>query len=40
MSLDMLDDLEAGELSVQFEGEEPESLLEWAIEQFAPRIAI
>src|SRR5690348_2132292 len=40
MSVDILDDLEAGELSVQFEGEEPEVLLEWAIEQFAPRISI
>ena len=37
---DVIDDLEAGELSVQFEGEEPAVLLEWAIERFAPRIAI
>src|SRR5213078_1304578 len=32
--------LEAGELSVQFEGEEPQGLLEWALEEFSPRIAI
>jgi phosphoadenosine phosphosulfate reductase len=40
MSVELLDDLEAGELSVQFEGEEPQALLEWALERFAPRIAI
>jgi thioredoxin-dependent adenylylsulfate APS reductase len=40
MSVDLLDDLEAGELSVEFEGEEPEAVLEWAIEHFSPRIAI
>jgi phosphoadenosine phosphosulfate reductase len=40
MSVDLLDDLEAGELSVEFEGEEPETVLEWAIEHFSPRIAI
>ena len=38
--LDVIDDLEAGELSVQFEGEEPETVLEWALERFAPSIAI
>ena len=37
---ELLDELEAGELSVQFEGEEPQALLEWAIEEFSPRIAI
>src|SRR5204862_6377182 len=37
---ELLDELEAGELSVQFEGEEPQALLEWALEEFAPRIAI
>ena len=26
---ELLDDLEAGELSVEFEGEEPEAVLEW-----------
>ena len=40
MSVELLDDLEAGELSVQFEGEEPETLLEWGLERFSPRIAI
>ena len=35
-----IDELEAGELSVEFEGEEPEAVLEWAIERFAPRIAL
>jgi len=37
---EVLDDLEAGELSVEFEGREPQALLAWAFEQFAPRIAI
>jgi phosphoadenosine phosphosulfate reductase len=40
MSVELLDDLEAGELSVEFEGEEPEVLLEWAIERFSPGISI
>ena len=40
MSVDLLDELEAGELSVEFEGEEPQAVLEWAIERFAPNIAI
>ena len=37
---ELIDDLEAGELSVEFEGEEPQVLLEWALERFSPRIAI
>ena len=37
---ELLDELEAGELSIEFEGEEPQALLEWAIEGFSPRIAI
>ena len=37
---ELLDDLEAGELSVEFEGEEPEAVLEWAIERFEDRLAI
>ncbi len=37
---ELIDELEAGELSVAFEGEEPETLLEWAIERFSPRIAL
>ena len=39
-TFELLDELEAGELSVQFEGEEPQALLEWALEEFSPRIAI
>jgi thioredoxin-dependent adenylylsulfate APS reductase len=39
-TFELLDELEAGELSVQFEGEEPQVVLEWAIEQFSPNIAI
>jgi thioredoxin-dependent adenylylsulfate APS reductase len=38
--IDLIDELEAGELSVEFEGEEPQALLEWALERFAPRIAL
>ena len=37
---ELLDDLEAGELSVEFEGEEPETVLEWAIERFGDRLSI
>jgi phosphoadenosine phosphosulfate reductase len=37
---ELLDDLEAGELSVEFEGREPWELLAWGFEQFAPRIAL
>ena len=37
---ELLDDLEAGELSVEFEGEEPEAALEWAIDRFEDRLAI
>ena len=39
-TFELLDELEAGELSIEFEGEEPQALLEWAIERFAPGIAI
>jgi thioredoxin-dependent adenylylsulfate APS reductase len=39
-TFELLDELEAGELSIQFEGEEPQALLEWALEEFSPRIAI
>jgi thioredoxin-dependent adenylylsulfate APS reductase len=35
-----LDELEAGELSVELEGAEPWELLEWALPRFAPRIAL
>jgi phosphoadenosine phosphosulfate reductase len=40
MSVDALDDLEAGELAVEFEGEEPEVVIEWAIERFSPSLSI
>jgi phosphoadenosine phosphosulfate reductase len=40
MSIELIDELEAGELSVEFEGEEPDVVIEWAIERFAPKIAI
>jgi thioredoxin-dependent adenylylsulfate APS reductase len=40
MSVELLDDLEAGELSIEFEDEPPETLLAWAIERFSPRISI
>ena len=39
-SLELIDDLEAGELSVEFEGQEPQELLAWALERFSPRIAV
>jgi thioredoxin-dependent adenylylsulfate APS reductase len=39
-TFELLDELEAGELSIQFEGEEPQVVLEWAFEQFSPNIAI
>src|SRR5207245_7327028 len=37
---ELIDDLEAGELSVEFEGAEPQELLEWAFERFSPKIAL
>ena len=37
---EQLDDWEAGELSVEFEGQEPWDLLEWAIDRFGGRLAI
>ncbi len=40
MATELLDELEAGELSIEFEGAEPQELLEWALERFSPRIAI
>jgi phosphoadenosine phosphosulfate reductase len=39
-TFELLDDLEAGELSVEFEGEEPEAVLEWAIDMFSARLGI
>jgi phosphoadenosine phosphosulfate reductase len=38
--IELIDELEAGELSVEFEGQEPQELLEWALERFSPRIAL
>jgi len=40
VSVELIDELEAGELAIEFEGEEPEVLLEWALERFSPRIAL
>ncbi len=40
MSVEIIDELEAGELSVEFEGAEPQELLEWALERFSPRIGL
>src|SRR5262249_5060183 len=39
-ALELLDDLEAGELSVEFEGQEPQDLLVWALERFGEGLAI
>ena len=39
-SVELIDELEAGELSVEFEGAEPQELLEWALERFSPRIGL
>jgi phosphoadenosine phosphosulfate reductase len=39
-TFELLDELEAGELSVQFEGESPQALLKWAIAEFSPQIAL
>jgi phosphoadenosine phosphosulfate reductase len=33
----LLDDLEAGELAVEYETQEPEDVLEWAFERFGPQ---
>ena len=40
MNVELIDELEAGDLSVEFEGVHPQDLLEWAFERFAPGIAI
>jgi phosphoadenosine phosphosulfate reductase len=36
----LFDELDAGELSVRFEGEEPQTVLEWAFDEFGEDIAI
>ena len=41
MSLyELIDELEAGELSIEFEGEEPQAVLEWAVDRFGSGLAI
>ncbi|CAB4690150.1 MAG: phosphoadenylyl-sulfate reductase [Actinobacteria bacterium] len=40
MSVDLIDELEAGELSIEFEGEEPQVVLEWAFKTFGSKIAL
>jgi phosphoadenosine phosphosulfate reductase len=40
MSVELFDDMEAGELSIEFEGREPWELLEWAIGEFGDRLAL
>jgi thioredoxin-dependent adenylylsulfate APS reductase len=40
VSVELIDELEAGELSVEFEGLEPPEVLEWGLERFSPRIAV
>src|ERR1700674_4398575 len=37
---ELMDELEAGELSIAFEGEEPQALIEWGIKEFEQGIAI
>ena len=38
--IEVLDEYEAGELSVMYDDEPPEEVLKWALERFSPRIAI
>src|SRR5206468_11951409 len=38
-TFELLDELEAGELSIQYEGEEPQARLGSALEEFAPNVA-
>ena len=40
MSTHLIDDYEAGELSVEFEGREPWELLEWSLDQFGERLGV
>jgi len=39
-TFELLDELEAGELSVEFEGEEPSTVIEWGVERFGASLAI
>jgi thioredoxin-dependent adenylylsulfate APS reductase len=36
----VIDDLEAGELAVEFDDQPPQAVIEWALERFYPHIAI
>jgi phosphoadenosine phosphosulfate reductase len=36
----LLDEYEAGELSVEFEAEPPQELIRWAVDRFHPRLAL
>jgi phosphoadenosine phosphosulfate reductase len=38
--IELIDELEAGELAVEFEGAEPQELLAWGLERFSPRIGL
>ena len=40
MSIEIIDELEAGELAVEFEGLEPWDVLEWGIERFKSKLAV
>ena len=37
---ELLDDVEAGELAVEFDDRPPEELLAWGLERFGSRIAL
>ena len=39
-TFELIDELEAGELSIEFEGEEPQAVLEWAVDRFMPGLAL
>ena len=39
-TVELLDDFEAGELSVEFEGREPWELLEWALDRYGDGLAL
>jgi len=40
VSVELFDELEVGELAVEFEGQEPWDVLEWAIERFGEGLAL
>jgi phosphoadenosine phosphosulfate reductase len=37
---ELLDDVEAGELAVDFDDQPPEAVLQWAIERYGSRVAL